>query len=476
VQANAVGWVALGLSLNGQMSSNGVAPGSDIFMGFLNTAVSGCTAGCIHDYSTVRYALPELDAQQNVDFVSFSEQSGVTQMEFGRRLSTGDTVNDQVLDPAQSHWVLWSLQDSVKPIDAATFSKHTFRNSLEMTFSQRSSCSPSGARAIMTLNVDPKTYIESTFVNNLAAEMQIEAWRILITDTQKQDAVDCPNCVILDFAYSNYTVPSSKTTYVCYGFQFPQDKKYHVVRFEPLRDNAQVVHHMLLYTATTQPAIGYQTCSTMPSNTNPMWGWAPGGSALNVPDVTGFPVGLGEANYAILQIHYDNPQGLSTFKDSSGVRMYLTATLRSTDAAFMFLGVNTGSIVIPAGHSAWHQSASCPSQATSQLNSNIQVFASGLHMHTHGRRIWTEHFRGSTQLPDLGNNQHYDFNSQTFVPVNVTIARGDSLVTHCIWDNSNSTTNVVGGEDTFKEMCLNAILYYPKKPVGSCTYAPTAGI
>jgi hypothetical protein len=213
----------------------------------------------------------------------------------------------------------------------------------------------------------------------------------------------------------------------------------------------------------------------MPTNTEPMWGWAPGGAPLNVPEVAGFPVGLGEANYAILQIHYDNPQGLSTFKDSSGVRMYLTPTLRSTDAAFLFLGINTGNILIPAGHANWHQSASCPPAATSQLDTDVQVFASGLHMHTHGRKIWTEHFRGSTRLPDLGNDQAYDFNSQQFLPVNTTITRGDNLVTHCIWDNSNGTTSIVGGEDTFKEMCLNAILYYPKKAVTSCYYQPTAG-
>src|SRR5690348_3249809 len=97
VQANADGWVALGLSLDGAMSSGGVAPGSDIFMGFLNTAVPNCDAGCINDYSTLFYALPILDNQQNLDFVSFSarkkfflhlmlsllKENGVTSMEFG---------------------------------------------------------------------------------------------------------------------------------------------------------------------------------------------------------------------------------------------------------------------------------------------------------------------------------------------------------------------------------------------------------
>jgi dopamine beta-monooxygenase len=327
----------------------------------------------------------------------------------------------------------------------------------------------------MVLDIDPKTFTETDFINSVAAEMSIEAWRILIVDLIKQDAINCPNCVILDFTYNNYAVPSDRTTYVCYGFQFPQDKKYHVVRFEPLKDNLQVLHHMLLYTATTQPATGFHPCSTMPSGSAPMWGWAPGGDALNVPVNTGFPVGLGEANYAVLQMHYDNPQRLSSFRDSSGVRMYLTDTLRGSDASFLFLGMRNGPINIPPGHANWHQSGTCPSSSTSALDTPINVFASGLHMHTYGRKIWTEHFRGTTRLADIGNNQQYDFNAQQFLPKNSTILAGDNLVTHCIWDNSNGNSTITGGEDTFKEMCLNAVLYYPKKSVSRCTLLETSG-
>jgi len=75
VQANSLGWVALGLSLNGQMNSGGVAPGSDIMMGYKNPSDSNCPNGCIHDYYTLFYQLPSLDATQNVELLYYQEGS-----------------------------------------------------------------------------------------------------------------------------------------------------------------------------------------------------------------------------------------------------------------------------------------------------------------------------------------------------------------------------------------------------------------
>jgi hypothetical protein len=55
------------------MDSGGVPPGSDIAIGFKNSAVVGCENGCISDYSTVRHSLPLRDSTQNVELLSFNE-------------------------------------------------------------------------------------------------------------------------------------------------------------------------------------------------------------------------------------------------------------------------------------------------------------------------------------------------------------------------------------------------------------------
>jgi hypothetical protein len=232
---------------------------------------------------------------------------------------------------------------------------------------------------------------------------------------------------------------------------------------------------MILFQTTAQFPSGVNPCN-MPASASPIWAWAPGGEPLDMPLAAGFRVGAGAATYAVIQMHYSNPSNTPGYRDSSGARLYLTTSLRPNNAGFMFLGMNTGRIFIPKDHARWHQTGSCPTSATNALGTNVMnVFASGLHMHLHGKEMWTEHFRGSTQLPRLGETHTYDFNAQKFVPVNATIRAGDSLTTHCIWDSVGSPTNITGGESTYEEMCLNVILYYPTVASSSCQIQNTNG-
>ena len=42
-------------------------------------------------------------------------------------------------------------------------------------------------------------------------------------------------------------VPKQVTTYRCILFEFPQDGDYHMVATEPIIDNHDVMHHILLF-------------------------------------------------------------------------------------------------------------------------------------------------------------------------------------------------------------------------------------
>ena len=41
-------------------------------------------------------------------------------------------------------------------------------------------------------------------------------------------------------------VPAKETTYLCFSFQLPDDREYHLIATEPLIDNQNVMHHMIL--------------------------------------------------------------------------------------------------------------------------------------------------------------------------------------------------------------------------------------
>lgn len=49
------------------------------------------------------------------------------------------------------------------------------------------------------------------------------------------------------------TIPSNKTTYMCYNFVFPNDSTADIIAIEPVVDNIRIVHHMLLFGCSAKP-------------------------------------------------------------------------------------------------------------------------------------------------------------------------------------------------------------------------------
>ncbi len=87
----------------------------------------------------------------------------------------------------------------------------------------------------------------------------------------------------------------------------------------------RVVHHMLLYaTDNADPTAGFFECTTMPEGATPMWAWAPGVDEFTLPSVAGFDT----PKFGILQVHYNNPNGIPNLVDRSGVLMEITSTKR----------------------------------------------------------------------------------------------------------------------------------------------------
>ena len=126
-----------------------------------------------------------------------------------------------------------------------------------------------------------------------------------------------------------------------------------------------------------------------PECTSMLYVWAIGGTNFYLPEEAGFPMGPSGTQYAILQIHYDNPDLLDNVWDNSGFRLYYTPNLRQYDAGILEVG--TFDIVIPPGESAYKVGdvyEGCPSECTTQNipeGSEITIFASMLHAHLAGR-------------------------------------------------------------------------------------------
>ena len=267
-------------------------------------------------------------------------------------------------------------------------------------------------------------------------------------------------------AFSNFSIPGQTTTYVCLTLKFVGNSR-DAIRISPIVDNAQVVHHMVLFNTPqlNDENVPVWDCTNMPSGT-PVFLWAVGGVDMVMPNDVGLRFGSDGVQYAVLQMHYDlswapDPTQAHQF-DSSGIKLYFADKLQQEQMDVLIFGVSFSLIQIPPGKSEYTLSNTCGSAATAGLPQDLNVFAAGLHMHKRGKSINFEQFRNGQSLGYIASLPEWDFNNQQWISVNTTVQPRDSLVTTCTWDTSQDTSIILGGEDTSKEMCYAFMFYYPK--------------
>uniref|UniRef100_T1GDH3 Copper type II ascorbate-dependent monooxygenase N-terminal domain-containing protein n=1 Tax=Megaselia scalaris TaxID=36166 RepID=T1GDH3_MEGSC len=71
----------------------------------------------------------------------------------------------------------------------------------------------------------------------------------------------------------------------------------------------------------------------------PVASWSIGASGQFLPPHVGIPLGGDTGKYYMLEIHYDNPNGLK-IQDRSGFRIHYTENLRPNDGGMMIAGVS----------------------------------------------------------------------------------------------------------------------------------------
>ena len=248
-----------------------------------------------------------------------------------------------------------------------------------------------------------------------------------------------------------YPLPVDQTNqYVCYGVDLTVDAKRHLIGFGPRVDNAQIVHHMLLFQSDTPLDPTPAPCGVLQSAS---WriagGWAPGGHGFELPPEAGFPI-EGTTHF-IVQVHYNNALHGASTTDTSGFDLCTTPDLRPNDADILAFG--TISIKIPP-HSALDLTC------TYTMPTGMHVFAGLPHMHKIGT------YQSSVRVvaggvEGLGEANPFSFEGQAWEKLDRTLARGDVVRTRCAWNNPSDAT-VQWGENTEDEMCFGFEMYYPR--------------
>jgi len=192
-----------------------------------------------------------------------------------------------------------------------------------------------------------------------------------------------------------------------------------------------------------------------------LFAWTLGQRGDDYLDDHALPIGAGVLEYLYLQVHYNNPTRVAGIIDSSGIELLYTPTLRQYDVGLLLVLAHTGDINIPPMLTDYATSAECPSDCTAKFSQPVTIITYSNHMHQIGKKVWLQHIRNGTELPEIHRDDHYDFTRQQSYRIKNTLIPGDRLIVHCVWDSTSRTTNTTGGESSSEEMCVVGFQYYP---------------
>ncbi|NWS74047.1 DOPO hydroxylase, partial [Crotophaga sulcirostris] len=265
----------------------------------------------------------------------------------------------------------------------------------------------------------------------------------------------------MEITAPDIVIPSQETTYWCYMAELPDGfPKHHIIMYEPVitAGNEALVHHMEVFQCAAEfdsfPRYNGPCDSKMkPDRLNycrhVLAAWAMGAQAFYYPEEAGLAFGgPGSSRYLRLEIHYHNPLVFQGRHDSSGIRLYYTATLRPYDAGIMELGlVYTPVMAIPPGEDSFILTGYCTDKCT-QLAlpaAGIRIFASQLHTHLAGRKVVTVLSRDGREWQVVNADGHYSphFQEIRMLKEVVAVFPGDELITTCTYNTEDRSRATV---------------------------------
>ncbi|XP_068925696.1 dopamine beta-hydroxylase [Petaurus breviceps papuanus] len=302
-----------------------------------------------------------------------------------------------------------------------------------------------------------------------------------------------PDLINMEIRAPNVTIPNQETTYWCYIKELPDHfSRHHIVMYEPVitKGNEALVHHIEIFQCVeefeTFPHFNGPCDSKMkPERLNycrhVLAAWALGAEPFYYPEEAGLAFGgPGSSKYLRLEVHYHNPLKIKGRHDSSGIRLYYTATLRPFNAGIMELGlVYTPVMAIPPNETDFILTGYCTDKCTQLAlpQSGIHIFASQLHTHLTGRKVITVIARNGNVTEIVNRDDHYSphFQEIRMLKKVVSVFPGDVLITSCTYNTESRKLATVGGFSITEEMCVNYIHYYPQTQLELCKSAIDPG-
>eukprot|EP01084_Bolivina_argentea_P203171 347040_1 len=437
IEVKTSGWAGLGISASGNMYP------ADIIIGWVDDETGDVY---LHNYYTVGLSSPIL----------FNDQSGITLIDGWQQevdgISTTYLRFEKELFPSQ-------YRQSAVDISIGT------------------------TRVIYAFNQnDPNENDPRALQQHLFTDRGPKSLNLLSGETQ---AVELPDDVhYIDILQPNVEIPNTDTTYLCTLLELPPfSNTEHIIRIDPVvqEGNEGLVHHILLYTCPERyvdldylntgwncdDAPNMATNVTHCRQGSVMYAWAVGGGYFYFPEDVGMEIGGGH-EYVLLETHFDNPSEESGHIDESGLRLWITPTLRNHNAGIIQIGDMLDQVIPPGISSLLNYgwlSSGCSTVGLPE--EGVHIFANFYHQHLLGRAGIIRHIRNGIELEPIEVNEAYDFDFQQYVPLKQErlLLPGDEIIVECEIDSSQVDVMTYGGEATKDEMCVTFFAVYPKPEI-----------
>jgi hypothetical protein len=238
-----------------------------------------------------------------------------------------------------------------------------------------------------------------------------------------------------------YAVGIALDSYTSFSLMPPWQGTRYVRAFRAVVDNAQALHHYLLFNAGGPVSDGDISVGLPVHPTGELLqGWAPGGSDLYFsPDIgTEMP---GSNGYT-LEMHYNS----SDFgaMDASGVEICVTAKKPQNVITRSWVG--TDAILLSTSASGVCEPAS---------GERIHIVLGTPHMHLKGRHMKVVVNRASG-ADEVVHDEPFAFENQRDYPEDIWLEPGDRITTTCSFSEPATF-----GQGTSDEMCYWFAMHYP---------------
>jgi hypothetical protein len=250
--------------------------------------------------------------------------------------------------------------------------------------------------------------------------------------------------------------------------------------YATIADNAQVLHHWLLFSTNELQTHGSHIYAPVPTlfGTDPVLlaGWAVGGPNLVAPEQVGFELPDPGARTINVQWHFYNSTPLPQ-SDKSVVQICtVPKAMKQHVGGVTWLGTEdlngnvwTGGAGMPPNQASTFTTTCFPGRFNIGAQEPIHIIGFEPHMHRIGKRMQTSvnHMDGTRS--DIFDKP-FVFGNETHYYVDYELKPGETLETSCSFMN-DTNRGVPFGESTDTEMCYQFTFAYPAHAISNGAFS-----